>query len=1738
MEHVSALYAEKNIKENSNLNQHDFLFTDFRDMPSGRRPNTVSNIEAKIQAKQATLATPGINPANRAKTVKNISRLSRTLRSRSEQPPNPIGDMVRPPVAAVAAELQPVIEADKPEGISAVELPNDNSDTVVSSNTEGATATEDVAAPEGDVVPEATDVAPEEPVKKTIKIRLKKPQTIPIPDTIVEEPGCDKFYDPCSGIPLTEVEDPISFIQKKLTDIRRKKELTELKELESEILAKGTRLDLLKWFLTKEFNSLEEINGDNLLEFKVGTNNFSRSLFESYWDILLALGYIPGYETSDNRFMYNGKVENLTIIPDLDSSEHNDFIQNPFQYLNKRKIATSNVGGASDITIFYKSSLAKPKKEDPCSFDASPSATIVDKPKFIFGSSKKYKNEKSIDKYDILNIYGAAKQINPDEIDKKIILLVSDRTAVEEVKRRTKSKKYISEEASDTFGQDDMMASLRRLYMNRHAELERLEKNIVLERPYKLNLQLHQIMTVSVIANGITKYYDTRGPNNRFLVGILPRGGKTYIAGGIISKLSPKNIVVLLGAKSETQSQFIDELFLKFQDFYDYTVVNVKDENDPTLASGDLDPTKKHIFVMSIELFKAEDTSLEKRPLLKLLRGLIPDKVSPIDLIISDEAHLKQATQKAEKAVKGATTILTKPATEDEEDAEEVIDDTLAQIKNIPVVYLTGTYRKPKLAFKIPDENIVIWDYQDVQKAKLLDENMDYFTNSFGEVFKKALDYMVLTGKSVTQIKEDYLSFPEIHLLETHFYQGIEEQLLVQGDEKGMPDMGQLFIINKVHNFNDPSHWHNGFQFNTQMKRLIDFIGTDIMTSIDRICQRTGDRLRFLTSEFKTHSQLWFLPKMSGNPLAKRIMALAGMIFQHPWFRQHFHILAVTGKNTNWSNELKSIPHTRKTITVGDSNGGVFRYYVPDRVKSLKESVLEFEEEARKQNKGLIILAQKMLQLGISLPCVNIVALLDTGTDVDERIQKMYRALTQAPQKRDAFVIDTNYFRTITAVAEYQVQAFSVRKKREAGKEDTKEIYNSIFDIYSINDDIVLFETEEKRREAIEEIYSKQSTREYKLPTDLVDAGKKINTNVEDAIDVNVSQFDDLELHQESDKKKQKELIRKIVTQLKKAEAINREELFPGVSAEEFAAKPQSEIENVISKRLAYLDIFKILLRYGAIATDYPTVAKFKADIAANDDLQQEIYDLLLKKGVIKSSLSQETLFEKIILPNLEIFIEQKKGDSYMAMKEYLDDESKYPAEIQEVINYINEHLAPKQKEREQSGEVFTPLSLIDGLMSYLPEEVWKKHDWKWLDPANGIGNFPIKVFLKLDEGLKSWEPDTKKRRKHIVENMLYMIELRSKNSLIAKRLFSKLSPDSKVNLITADTLKLNDDTLKKEFGTTKFNIVMGNPPFNSGGLKIKGEGETIWPEFFKYGFEHLESNGYLILLHPPIWRVAKIQLYSYVKHTMLENQIIFMKSFEKDKALEDAKFEDTDVRFEYYILQKKPHYKDTIMNDIFGKESKVNVQELPYIPNAGYDILKKLFELQKKLGPLNFKTSSKTKEPGVVKYITNISDKHGIYFETKNYKYVDQDSIKICMPGSTARWPVYFVDSSKQFMSDRYIIVGSKSTGEKIANFLSSKLINFLIFVSHFEVQARIPSQLYESLPTVESVKDVDFRNDQEIYKFFKINKEDIELVEKYGKRLVLITDERVKNKKNVTQRAKKGGSRQRFNKTRRNRA
>ena len=92
-----------------------------------------------------------------------------------------------------------------------------------------------------------------------------------------------------------------------------------------------------------------------------------------------------------------------------------------------------------------------------------------------------------------------------------------------------------------------------------------------------------------------------------------------------------------------------------------------------------------------------------------------------------------------------------------------------------------------------------------------------------------------------------------------------------------------------------------------------------------------------------------------------------------------------------------------------------------------------------------------------------------------------------------------------------------------------------------------------------------------------------------------------------------------------------------------------------------------------------------------------------------------------------------------------------------ELLELINDCLKPKDIEKKQFGEVFTPMILINEMLDKLPKEVWTNKELKWLDPATGMGNFPIAVYLRLMESLKDVILDEKERKKHILENMLYI---------------------------------------------------------------------------------------------------------------------------------------------------------------------------------------------------------------------------------------------------------------------------------------------------------------------------------------------------------------------------------------------
>lgn len=106
---------------------------------------------------------------------------------------------------------------------------------------------------------------------------------------------------------------------------------------------------------------------------------------------------------------------------------------------------------------------------------------------------------------------------------------------------------------------------------------------------------------------------------------------------------------------------------------------------------------------------------------------------------------------------------------------------------------------------------------------------------------------------------------------------------------------------------------------------------------------------------------------------------------------------------------------------------------------------------------------------------------------------------------------------------------------------------------------------------------------------------------------------------------------------------------------------------------------------------------------------------------------------------------------------------------------------------------------------------IFTNENLKWYDPAAGMGNFSIAIYYKLMEGLKDKISDEDERKKHIIEKQLYMGELNKKNCFVIKQIFN-INNKYKLNLYEGDTLNIN---LIETFGLEKFNIIIGNPPYN-----------------------------------------------------------------------------------------------------------------------------------------------------------------------------------------------------------------------------------------------------------------------------------------------------------------------------------
>lgn len=274
-----------------------------------------------------------------------------------------------------------------------------------------------------------------------------------------------------------------------------------------------------------------------------------------------------------------------------------------------------------------------------------------------------------------------------------------------------------------------------------------------------------------------------------------------------------------------------------------------------------------------------------------------------------------------------------------------------------------------------------------------------------------------------------------------------------------------------------------------------------------------------------------------------------------------------------------------------------------------------------------------------------------------------------------------------------------------------------------------------------------------------------------------------------------------------------------------------------------------------------------------------------------------------------------------------------------EILEFIQGRYSHRTKKKDQYGEVFTPIELVDELVSHIPVK-WTDSNTKILDPASGIGNFPVVIYYKLMDSLSKTIPEKKRRSQHIINNMLFMVEIDATNVKQCRELFKLIDPLATPNISHCDFLQ---ERAKWEsmFDIKEWDIIVANPPYQSKQEKLREGGyggKTIWDDFLTSSLELVKpGSGYLAFITPPAWRKPDAELYPVMTR---ENQLHYLHIYGKKAGKE---YFQVQQRFDLFVVQKSPATDSTEVIDEKGKTHSLDLSVWPFLPNYALGAIKKV---------------------------------------------------------------------------------------------------------------------------------------------------------------------------------------------------
>ncbi len=478
------------------------------------------------------------------------------------------------------------------------------------------------------------------------------------------------------------------------------------------------------------------------------------------------------------------------------------------------------------------------------------------------------------------------------------------------------------------------------------------------------------------------------------------------------------------------------------------------------------------------------------------------------------------------------------------------------------------------------------------------------------------------------------------------------------------------------------------------------------------------------------------------------------------------------------------------------------------------------------------------------------------------------------------------------------------------------------------------------------------------------------------------------------------------------------------------------------------------------------------------------------------------------------------------------------------------------------NDEVFTPPQVVNRMLDMLPAELFRSKETKFLDPVSKSGVFLREIAKRLMFGLENQIPDVHERANHIFTHQLFGIAITELTALTSRRslycskkangpysICSKFSDEEGNLRFRAIEHKFLDgkckycgasesvfgkkfrkdleshayefihtDKPEKIFGNMKFDVIIGNPPYQLDDGGSKASASPIYQLFVNQAKKL--NPRFLVMIIPSRWFTGGKGLDAFREDMLKDERIKVLKDYVNAKDCFPGLSISGGICYFLWSREHKGLCEFTSINAGVEDQMLRKLDEFPIFVryNKAINIIHKIKSIDKislasilsSRNPFGIPTNARGKDKPFVSSYMLVSSQGEGYVEQNdilsNTGLADSYKVMITRvmcehagePDKEGKFKVLATVrllNPKEICTDSYITAGdyeNLNEAQNLESYLKTKFVRFLVLQAAASIN--LSKGTYIFVPLLDFTKEW---NDMALYERYKLTPDEIDFIE-----------------------------------------